>query len=475
MFNFDNSLACLPDILYSKLPPEQVPAPEMLLFNESLADDLELKWRDISFKQLAVMLAGNIIPNGADPLAIAYAGHQYGHFVVLGDGRAILLGEHVKASGERFDVQLKGSGKTKYSRRGDGKAALKPMLREYIISEAMFALGIPTTRSLSVVKTGEMVMRDEPQSGAVLTRIASSHIRVGNFEYLAHLNDVEALQTLLNYSINRHYPDAHQAENPALAFLKEVIDRQAKLVCEWLRVGFVHGVMNTDNMSICGETIDYGPCAFLDEYHSAKTFSSIDRFGRYAFNNQPVIAQWNLSRLAEAILPLLHDEKSIAIKLAEEAIYDFDDIFANYWLDMMRGKLGLFTAQNNDIELIQELLELMQDNHIDYTLFFNDLSEQNTAPYQPLKQWLKNWELRLESNQKPISDAIKLMQQNNPCIIPRNHQVDYALNEAENGNLKPAHNLITALKNPYKLNVQNEYLQSAPKAHEKIYQTFCGT
>jgi serine/tyrosine/threonine adenylyltransferase len=419
------------------------------------------------------LFAGNHLPPGAMPLAQAYAGHQYGHFTALGDGRAILLGEQWTPRGERFDIQLKGAGPTPYSRRGDGRAALGPMLREYIISEAMHALGIPTTRSLAVVTTGEAVFRQELLPGAVLTRVAASHIRVGTFEWAAAHGDMTALKALADYTIQRHYPEAAQAENPYLAMLEAVIERQAKLLCHWQLVGFIHGVMNTDNMAISGETIDYGPCAFMDVYDPTTVFSSIDRHGRYAYGNQPKIAQWNLARFAEALLPLLHEDEKHSIEMANEAIDAFQAKFQHHWIAGMRAKIGLFGEQAEDAALIQSLLEWMQETKADFTNAFRDLGSTSSVP----DEWQQRWQSRLSQQPQTQNEVLMRMRQSNPAFIPRNLWVEDALKAAsEQGDLNPMLRLLTVLAAPYdhEATVPAEYADPPPTCGGR-YQTFCGT
>jgi len=373
-FQFQTTYTDLPDGFYTRLDPAPAPTPEMVILNDGLAASLGLDFSALTDQEKAALFAGNTLPEGAEPFAQAYAGHQFGHFTILGDGRAHVWGEHMTPDGQRLDIQFKGSGRTPYSRRGDGRAALGPMLREYIISEAMHALGIPTTRSLAVVTTGEDVLRETMLPGAILTRVAASHIRVGSLEFAAAQGDKDTVVALLNYTINRHDPDLKDAENKALAMLERVMERQSDLIVHWMRVGFIHGVMNTDNMTISGETIDYGPCAFMDAYDPNTVFSSIDQMGRYAYANQPVIAQWNIARLAEALLPLIDADIDRAVQKAEEAVNRFPALYKTKWLAMMRAKLGLFGAQDGDEKLISDLLDWMQHHHADWTNTFRDLS-----------------------------------------------------------------------------------------------------
>jgi uncharacterized protein YdiU (UPF0061 family) len=478
-WNFDNSYTKLPEHFFTRIAPVAVSAPKVAIVNFTLSKQLGLVLEGQD--NIANILSGNKLPEGAEPIAQAYAGHQFGHFVILGDGRTHLLGEHITPDGKRFDIQLKGSGKTPYSRRGDGRAALGPMLREYIISEAMHALGIPTTRSLAVVTTGEPVMRESVLQGAILTRVAASHIRVGTFEFLAARKDIDGLKTLADYAINRHYPELENSEQPYLGLLKAVMQRQIELVVHWLRVGFIHGVMNTDNMAISGETIDYGPCAFMDSYDPQTVFSSIDRNGRYSYANQAHIAQWNLARFAEAILPLLNADIELVSQIADEVIQSYTAIFQEKWLEMMRKKLGLFGEKKQDETLIADLLKWMQRNHADYTNTFRDLiseklPEVENYQTQEFKNWWQQWQARLQQNHKPLKSSFCLMRANNPAIIPRNHKVEEALRAAEeNSNLSKLHELLDALAEPYKDKPEFAQFQQQPAASERVYQTFCGT
>ncbi len=474
IFNFDHSYQNLPEVFFSKVAPVQVADPQMIIFNHNLAQDLAINAANLSQQQLAQIFCGNILQTNCDPLALAYAGHQFGNFVILGDGRAILLGEHLTPNNQRFDIQLKGSGQTPYSRRGDGRAALAPMLREYLISEAMYQLQIPTTRSLAVVATGEVVYRENLLPGAVLARVASSHIRVGTFQLAAALYSKKEVAALLDYTIQRHFPELLNRQDKARQMLKMVIERQADLLVNWLRVGFVHGVMNTDNMLLCGETIDYGPCAFIDEYEAQKVFSSIDYYGRYAFENQPIVAQWNLARLAETLLPFLSDNVEEAREIAEEEIDNFRVIYQQKYLTMMLAKLGISKAEEGDDKMIAALLELMQSNKIDYTNFFRDLRADKIFEQPQLVKWQQQWQLRRQKNQT-IESSKDLMRKNNPVIIPRNHQVNKALADAENGDLSSFQELLSALQNVYQESEDKIRYQNPPKEEEKILETFCGT
>lgn len=471
-FHFDNSYAKLPEDFFTRIAPVKVSAPRLVVMNHRLGKELGLQLNAVSEQQLAEIFSGNILPDGASPLALAYAGHQFGNFARLGDGRAHLIGELLLPDNRRVDIQLKGSGQTPYSRRGDGRAALAPMLREYIISEAMVALGIPTTRSLAVVTTGDPVYRENIEQGAILTRIAASHIRVGTFEYLAARSDIDGLRQLADYTIHRHYPEIASEPETYLALLNAVIACQITLIVGWLRVGFIHGVMNTDNMAISGETIDYGPCAFMDAYNPSTVFSSIDHHGRYAYANQPHIAQWNLARFAESLLPLLHEDVEQASVLAENSIQSFAKLFQKEWLAMMRRKLGLFGEMPEDEKLIADLLQWMQKNHADYTNIFDNLSTQEAVHEQ---DWWQRWQHRLKQNNEPLEKSFALMRQNNPVIIPRNHRVEEALSAAQEGDMTKLHRLLDALRKPYQKQFEYADLQQPPAPSERVYQTFCGT
>ena len=476
-WKFDNSYARLPERFYAKVRPVVVADPQLVIFNQGLAEELGLSDDEV---RRAEFLAGNMLAEGAEPLAQAYAGHQFGHFNLLGDGRAHLIGEHIAPNGKRYDIQLKGSGQTPYSRQGDGRAALGPMLREYILSEAFHALGIPTTRSLAVATTGETIVREESLTGAVLMRVAASHIRVGTFEFFAAREDLEGVKILADYAIERHYPELLDRERPYLAFLQAVIARQARLVAQWMGVGFIHGVMNTDNMAISGETIDYGPCAFMDAYDPATVFSSIDRHGRYAFGNQPVMAQWNLARFAETLLPLLADGIEEAVALAEKEIGRFTEIFEREWLAVMRRKLGLFGEEAGDRGLVQSLLDWMEKTGADYTLTFRKLSSEEVLA-EPLFQsedflsWHAGWTARVERNGEPLQASRELMRGNNPAVIPRNYLVERALRDAEDGDLRTTHRLLDALKKPFDEGADYADLRELPPASDGSYRTFCGT
>ncbi|MEM7617323.1 MAG: YdiU family protein [Pseudomonadota bacterium] len=488
-FNFDTTYTKLPEEFFTLLNPEPVSAPELVVINNNLAADMGLDFANLTVKEQAELFSGNNLPTGATSFAQVYAGHQFGHFSILGDGRAHILGEHITPDNQRLDIQFKGSGRTPYSRRGDGRAALGPMLREYIISEAMYSLNIPTTRSLAVITTGDIVMREEPLKGAILTRVASSHIRIGTFEYIAAIaaqEDIECLKSLVDYTINRHYPEIKDNDNKVISLIETFIEQQSDLITNWLRVGFIHGVMNTDNVTLSGETIDYGPCAFMDAYDPATVFSSIDNMGRYAYANQPKIAQWNIARLAETLLPLLHPDINNAVAIAEEIIYKFQPIYQEKWFKMMCSKLGLTTAIQDDLKLINDLLNWMKNNYIDYTNFFRDIASENKPDgtiynSREFNDWYNRWQQRLlQENYNNKQDYISLMNRNNPAIIPRNHNVEHALKAANEGNLQPFHQLLDVLQNPYHDDpyIDDETIikyKSPPKTSERIFQTFCGT
>ncbi len=478
-WNFDNSYSRLSNSFKQHIEPVAVKNPELVLINEDLAKELNLDFSKNDKNELAALFSGNILPEGSNSIAQAYAGHQFGHFTMLGDGRAVLIGEHLTKNNERYDVQFKGSGKTAFSRNGDGRAALGPMLREFIISEAMHNLNIPTTRSLAVAKTGENIMRDTPLQGAILTRVASSHIRVGTFQYVAARNKKDELQILLDYLVKRHYPELMNSKNKALELLKALIDKQIDLVVNWMRVGFIHGVMNTDNMTISGETIDYGPCAFMDIYDPKTVFSSIDKMGRYAYCNQPAITKWNLSRFAECLIPLIDEDEDKALKSAIELIDTFDKKYEEKWLSMMRNKLGLLDEDNKDKFLIVDLLTWMHSNKVDYTNTFCYLMNfeiQKDKRYikDDFQNWLKRWKERLKNIKNSQNNSMDLMRSFNPLVIPRNHKVEEALDEANKNNLEPVNKLLKVLKEPYSKKNDNLDFQ-IPDISRKDYKTFCGT
>ena len=477
-WHFDNTYSKLPDTFKEDIKPTPVHDPELVILNDKLSKDLNLDFSKIDKGELSKIFSGNSLPKGSTTIAQAYAGHQFGHFTMLGDGRAVLLGEHLVNNTNRFDVQFKGSGRTSFSRSGDGRAVLGPMLREYIISEAIHALNIPTTRSLAVVKTGEKVVRENLLPGAILTRVASSHIRVGTFQYIAAKQNIDDLITLVDYTIQRHYPEIKSSKNKALDLLNLVMERQCKLVVNWMRVGFIHGVMNTDNMAISGETIDYGPCAFMDHYDPKTVFSSIDKFGRYSFSNQPPITKWNLARLAECLIPLIDKNEDAAIKIATETIDNFQNIYENKWLNMMRDKLGLFGKDKDDLKLINDLLHWMESNQADYTNTFchlMNINSSNDSKYKDINfiNWFKQWESRVLINNGSIEKSINLMKKNNPTVIPRNHKVEEALEAANNNDMGLTTKLLSILNKPY--DNQNDIENYLSPSSNSEYQTFCGT
>jgi serine/tyrosine/threonine adenylyltransferase len=486
---FSNSYARLPEHFFARLSPTPVAGPHLIKFNESLAEELGVDTRGLGPDELAAIFAGNVLPPGAEPIAMAYAAHQFGNFVPqLGDGRAILLGEVVDRNGERRDIQLKGAGRTPFSRRGDGRAALGPVLREYLVSEAMHALGIPTTRALAAVSTGERVFRDRPLPGAVLTRVASSHIRIGTFQYFAARGDMEAVERLAGYAIDRHFPEARDSERPILALLQTVAKRQALLIARWMHVGFIHGVMNTDNTALSGETIDFGPCAFMDSYNPATTFSAIDELGRYAYGNQPTIAQWNLARFAETLLPLLDPNPEQAVELASDAISAFTSRFQEHWLAGIRDKLGLSSIEEGDLELAHALLRSMHENAADFTLTFRRLcaaaaDEEADANVRALfanpaayDNWASRWRSRLATERLDPDARAQAMRKVNPAFIPRNHRVERALDAAnEYGNFSLFAKLLTILSRPYEDQAVSADYANPPHADERILRTFCGT
>ena len=478
-WHFDNTYSKLPDIFKEDIKPTLVKNPEIVILNDQLANELNLNLSEIDAKDLSKVFSGNLLPKGSKTIAQAYAGHQFGHFTMLGDGRAVLIGEHLTRDNKRYDIQFKGSGKTAFSRSGDGRAALGPMLREYIVSESMHNLNIPTTRGLAVTKTGEDIIREENLSGAVLTRVTSSHIRVGTFQYIAARNKKDELKIFLDYVIKRHFPNIEGSKNRALKFLENVLQKQVELVVNWMRVGFIHGVMNTDNMSICGETIDYGPCAFMDLYDPKTVFSSIDQLGRYAYCNQPAITKWNLSRLAESLIPLIDNDQNKAIELATEIINLFEKKYEEYWLNMMREKLGLFGKIEKDKFLILDLLTWMHKKKVDYTNTFchlmnEEINKDRSYEDKEFLEWKTRWEKRLLINNEKHKDYLKLMKNRNPLVIPRNHKIEEALNSAMQNNFEPVNNLLKVLAKPYdsQINIAEYQL---PKISKEKYQTFCGT
>jgi uncharacterized protein YdiU (UPF0061 family) len=486
-FGFQHSYSALPSRFYARVAPTPVADPRLLVLNRPLAEDLGLEANALG-PDAAALFSGNQLPEDADPIAMAYAGHQFGVFVPsLGDGRAILLGELRGRDGVLRDLQLKGAGRTPFSRGGDGRAVVGPMLREYLVSEAMHALGVPTTRSLAVVTTGEQVFRERALPGAVLTRVAASHVRVGTFQYFAARGDEDAVRELLRYVIGRHYPSAGEAELPALAVLKEVAQRQLALVTDWMLLGFIHGVMNTDNMAISGETIDYGPCAFMDDYDPQRVFSSIDKGGRYAYANQPAIAQWNLARFAETLLFLIDPVAEKAVALATEALEPFVEEFNAQFLAGMRRKLGLASAAAGDAELVKRLLSAMQHAEADFTLTFRNLAQAAESPSEPtrwralfaesaeLEGWLRDWQERLAGDPQSTSERTASMRAANPAFMPRNHRVQAALDAAEGGDYTLFAKLLGVLQRPYDDQPEVAAYALPPQPSERVLQTFCGT
>ena len=480
-FAFDNSYARLPAGFYVRLEPTKVSAPRLVRVNVALAEALGLDAAALASEEGVAVLAGNFLPAGAASIALAYAGHQFGHFSPqLGDGRAILLGEVVGRDGARRDVQLKGAGRTPFSRGGDGRAALGPVLREYLVSEAMAALGVPTTRALAAVITGDAVLRETPLPGAVLTRVAASHVRVGTFQYFAARGDMAAVRQLADHVIARHYPDAMGAENPYRALLEHVVARQAALVARWLLIGFIHGVMNTDNCSIAGETIDFGPCAFMDTYDPATVFSSIDRNGRYAYGNQQRIAHWNLCRFAETLLPLLDADEEKSVASAQAALAGFGPVFEDVYRGGLRRKIGLATVREGDDALTQDLLTAMVENQADFTLTFRRLGDDAAvrglfADPAAFDAWAARWRARLALEGAEVADRLTAMRAENPAVIPRNHLVEEALAAAvERGDLSPFEALLDVLMRPFEEPGDARFTQPAGP-QERVYQTFCGT
>lgn len=483
--NFDNSYARLPDSFYRHQLPTTVASPSLLKVNHDLANMLNIDIDELESKEGIEVLAGNAIPLGAEPIATVYAAHQFGNWnPQLGDGRAVLLGEVINQDAERFDLQLKGSGPTPYSRGGDGRAPLGPVLREYIVSEAMFALGVPTSRSLAAVTTGELVMRDGAQPGAVLTRVAKSHIRIGTFQFFASKGDTQALKALADHVIARHYPkagnDTENTPNPYLGLLHAVIENTASLVSHWQQVGFIHGVMNTDNMLISGETVDYGPCAFMDAYHPETVFSSIDVAGRYAYQNQPKIAHWNLANFAQCLIPLLHQDEEIAVQIARDELDNFPDVFYRHHRQAMAAKIGILEPDNSTDELIRDLLSLMAEKQQDFTQTFTALidyideksikDDDHSLP-SAFTPWIDRWKSAL------IDPGLskELMIQTNPQIIPRNHHIEAAIQSAVSGDYQPFHDMVEVLKRPFDQALASSIYALAPREDQLVGQTFCGT
>jgi len=484
---FANSYARLPGRFYAGLAPTPVSAPALVRVNEALARELGIDPAWLASEDGVAALAGNRLPAGAEPLAMAYAGHQFGHFTPqLGDGRAILLGEVMDRAGVRRDIHLKGAGRTPFSRSGDGRAALGPVLREYIVSEAMHALGIPTTRALAAVTTGDPVLRERVLPGAVLARVAASHVRVGTFQYFAARGDTEGVRLLADYVIDRHYPAARMAERPYLALLEAVMERQAALVAAWMHVGFIHGVMNTDNMTISGETIDFGPCAFMDAYDPATVFSSIDEHGRYAYANQPRIAQWNLARLAETLLAVIDAEPERALALAQAAIETFPVRFQGHWLAGLRRKLGLASEAEGDQVLANGLLDAMAEGGADFTLTFRGLCDAaetgETGDVRGLfadpaafDAWAERWQARLAAEPQAPAARAAAMRRANPAFIARNHRVEQALSAAEQSDLQPFERLLAVLARPFEAQPEHADYALPARPEERVLRTFCGT
>ena len=475
-WNLQSSYTQISDKLFSELKPDAVTNPSTVIVNNELAEKLGLNLKGISEEDLSNLFSGNSLPHGSKPFAQAYAGHQFGQFTILGDGRAHIVGEQVTPDGEIFDIQYKGSGRTPYSRGGDGKAALGPMLREYLISEAMYYLGIPTTRSLAVVETGEKVYREVPLKGSILTRVASSHIRIGTFQFLAAHKDYESMKSLLDFSIKRHFSNLKFSENLAIEFIKAVMQKQINLIVEWMRVGFIHGVMNTDNSTISGETIDYGPCAFMDHYDANTVFSSIDTQGRYSFANQPSIIQWNLVRLAECLLPLIDENEKKSIEIAQNLLNTFSSLFKDRWIQMMKKKLGIKDQSEDDEELINNLIKWMQQKKPDFTNTFCNLMNYDHADDEEFEDdefnnWKREWKKRVESK-----EYLDVMISCNPTLIPRNYLVEEALSEAEtDGKFDKFNELNEIISSPYQLKKVNiKYLETPSKTNIP-YKTFCGT
>ncbi|MFT6303530.1 MAG: hypothetical protein ACI9XK_000525 [Granulosicoccus sp.] len=486
--DFDNSYAKLPDDFHQKLAPTPVSDPQLITVNDSLAELLGINPNALKSEEGVKILAGNAVAEGSEPLAMAYAGHQFGNWVPqLGDGRALLLGEVIAQDGNRYDIQLKGAGRTPFSRGGDGRNWVGPVLREYVVSEAMAALGVPTTRALAAVTTGDAIMRENgAMPGAILTRVARSHIRVGTFQYFAARQNNVAIEQLVQHVNARHYPENLEAENPAVALLISVIDAQAELVAHWQSIGFIHGVMNTDNSSVSGDTIDYGPCAFMDTYAADKVFSSIDRGARYAYQNQPRMAQWNLVNLAQCLLSLMHENQEEAVEIAQDTINTFDEKFIHHYLNRMRGKLGLVDEQDDDLALASSLLDTMARQELDFTLTFRQLAYRDPsdkfAPGGSLHDWQLRWASRIEASTgfvpgtDELTDNQVLMRNHNPAIIPRNHQVEAVIEAAVNGrDFKPFHKLLAAVTTPFDESHDGGPFAAPPTKDEIVTQTFCGT
>lgn len=479
MFNFKHTYAQQPADFFSCVAPTPVASPSLLLFNLALAQDLGIDTRNETHESLAQLFSGNQLTESCYPIAQAYAGHQFGHFTLLGDGRAHILGEQLTPEGTIFDIQLKGSGPTPYSRRGDGRATVKAMLREYLMSEAMHSLGIPTSRSLAVVATGEMVHREPVQPGAILTRVMSSHIRVGTFEFAKRFLGSESVKALSTYVIDRHYPELKSTEYPGIPILNAVMQRQLTLVIHWMRVGFIHGVMNTDNVSIPGETFDYGPCAFMNAYHPETVFSSIDSQGRYAFGNQPSIVQWNLSVLAGALLPLMGEDQEKNVEEAKALLTTFPEQYHTRWVQMMGEKLGFKRLLAVDRSIVDRLLKWMEDNGVDYTNTFRDLTindfKDDWYANDNFVQWKNDWRELLNAYAMNAEESTDIMTCVNPMVIPRNHNVERVLTSAERGDMTPFLELLEVLQQPYQFSDSLNSFSQPPQDGDEGYQTFCGT
>ncbi len=486
IFNFSHTYSKLPPFFYQKIKPQPVKNPKLIEFNLELSKFLNINSNDIDKKVGGLIFSGNHLPDGAQPIAMAYAGHQFGNFVPqLGDGRAILIGELIASNGKRFDIQLKGSGKTAFSRQGDGRSPLGPVIREYIVSEALHYLGLRSTRSLAIVSTGETVLRETPTKGGILTRVASSHIRIGTFEFFFFQKDFKSLKKLADYTINRHFPE-FKKNNPYEFLLEKVIKLQASLVAKWMSIGFIHGVMNTDNTSICGETIDYGPCAFMDQYDPNKVFSYIDYAGRYSYVNQGKIILWNLSKFAECIIPLLGENFETSKSKAINCLKKFPRYFEENWLDEMRKKIGLEKKFKEDFNLINDLFKIMKNENFDFTLTFRNLSkilleekstffEKNINNVKEINNWFTRWNKRLQKENNQKSDIAKKMMKINPIYIPRNHIIESSIKSALDNDFSEMRELLKLIKNPFTEKTKNKKFSIPPKPNEVVSNTFCGT
>ena len=479
-WSFDNTYSKLSNSMFTRISPTPVKDPTLVIFNEELSGDLNLDFSNINDREKALIFSGNKLPRGSETIAQAYAGHQFGHFTILGDGRALIVGEHIDAKKKSHDIPYKGAGKTPYSRNAHGRAAVGPMLREYLISEAMHHLRIPTTRSLAVVTTGEKVIREKDLKGAILTRVASSHLRVGTFQYALITKNKNDLKNLCDYTIDRHYPFLKEKKLPAAELLKIVMEKQIDLIINWMRVGFVHGVMNTDNMTVSGETIDYGPCAFMDEYDPGTVFSSIDHYGRYAYFNQPRVAKWNLERFAESLIPLIHKENKKAIEIVTEIINDFPNQYKKKWMNMMKSKLGLIGENDDDEKIIIELLSWMHQKKADYTNTFCYLMgelkiEDDNYQDEEFLYWEKKWKNHLLLNNNNFEKSLKIMKNFNPLLIPRNQIIEKLLKEADENNFMSIKKYSEILSKPYVANSELREFQQPPKDGTSKYVTYCGT